>query len=105
MSEHIKELVIEGYKVGHDLRQGHLWVEHDGQITWDELQRIKNKVWGRWARAIEAYPAEDAVVNNGNFRHLWLLGARDFCPDLLGRMPKSATLESRCRQAWAEAQS
>lgn len=46
-------------------------VEHNGAITWDELQYIKNAVWGEDAAAIEVYPSKADVVNGGNYRHLW----------------------------------
>lgn len=35
-----------GYEVHVDNGIGHLWVIHDGKITWDQLQAIKNEVWG-----------------------------------------------------------
>lgn len=91
--------------INHDL--GQLTVAHTGRIGWEHLQKIKNEVWGPEARAIEVYPAQGDVVNNGNFRHLWRLGAGDFCPDLLKftapRMLAGDGLETRCYQAWLEA--
>jgi hypothetical protein len=62
---------------------GHVEVAHDGAITWDQLQAVKNALWGEEARAIEVYPAKFDVVNSGPYRHLWRLGSDDFCPDLL----------------------
>lgn len=52
---------------------GDRWV--DG-ITWDELQRVKRECGfgDRWA--VECYPAERDLVNVGNLRHLWILGAK-----------------------------
>jgi hypothetical protein len=91
--------------INHDL--GLLTVEHSGRIGWEHLQKIKNEVWGPEARAIEVYPAQGDVVNNGNFRHLWRLGAGDFCPDLLGFTPKRTPgpdmLQERCAAVWREA--
>lgn len=91
--------------INHDL--GLLTVAHSGRIGWEHLQKIKNEVWGPEARAIEVYPAQGDVVNNGNFRHLWRLGAGDFCPDLLGftpkRIPGPDMLQERCASVWREA--
>lgn len=63
---------------------GLLSVKHDGTITWDDLQALKDEYFGKEAVAIEVYPPENRVVNNGNWRHLWLLGETDWWPDLLG---------------------
>lgn len=71
--------------VFHDERRGLLSVEHDGTITWDELQAIKNEHWGNEAVAIEIYPPESRVVNNVPMRHLWRLGSGDWWPDLAGQ--------------------
>ena len=78
-------------------------------ITWDQLQAVKNALWGEDARAIEVYPAKSDVVNGGNYRHLWRLGAGDFCPDLLGDHTLSNVfdddnLETRHLAAWAESE-
>ncbi|WP_218017614.1 DUF7694 domain-containing protein [Sphingomonas pituitosa] len=42
-------------------------------ISWDDLQRLKREAGyaDRWA--VEIYPADRAVVNVANMRHLWLL--------------------------------
>ncbi len=48
-------------------------VQHLGDLTWDELQKIKNLVWGEQACAIEIYPPQPELVNGGNYRHLWKL--------------------------------
>jgi len=61
---------------------GLMSVKHDGDITWDELQVLKNETWGEQAVAIEVYPPEKHLVNNGNWRHLWLLGRGDWWPNL-----------------------
>lgn len=86
---------------------GHLMVTHQGDISWDMLQTIKNKVWGVSAVAIEVYPPQDMVVNSLNMRHLWRLGNGEFWPDMMGswtRNPGSAddSLEQRFDAAWAE---
>lgn len=48
-----------------------LEVLHNGRMTWDELQDLKNAVWGEKALAIEIYPPKSELVNTGNYRHLW----------------------------------
>lgn len=99
---HIDQLEVIGYQVSVDEALGHLWVEHSGAITWDELQEIKNLVWDAHVRAIEVYPSQDQVVNHANIRHLWRLGPHDFCPDLLGEDRGADALAARCALAWAE---
>lgn len=43
----------------------------DGQrMTWEELQDIKQQVWGD-VLAIEIYPPAKAVINLRHTRHLW----------------------------------
>ena len=39
-------------------------------MSWEELQRVKEKLWGDRV-AIEVYPSEDAAVNLRHTRHLW----------------------------------
>ena len=43
------------------------------EIPWNDLQEIKNEIAGREERAIEIYPAADALVNEENIRHLWVV--------------------------------
>lgn len=69
-------------------RHSHLRVSRrDGKdgISWDTLQKIKNEVWGPDAVVIEVYPAEHDVVNEGNYRHLWLVHDPDKIPNLRRR--------------------
>ena len=94
------EATICGHSVVIDNLIGHIAVSHDGSITWDKLQEIKNQVWGKDARAIEVYPAERDVINNATIRHLWRLGEKDFAPDLLGHNANTDALEARFNQAW-----
>ncbi|WP_425072571.1 DUF7694 domain-containing protein [Sagittula sp. S175] len=96
---------ILGYPVTIDDALGNLCVEHEGQLTWDQLQQIKNAVWGDDARAIEVYPRQARLVNQVPARHLWRLGEGDFCPDLLNRdarraAPGEDALEDRFNAAW-----
>jgi hypothetical protein len=92
-----------GFQVYADDDLGHLWVTHDGSITWDQLQAIKSAIWGDDARAIEVYPSECDVVDTVNCRHLWRLGQSDFAPDLLGHVENRDRLETRYAKAWSEA--
>lgn len=104
---HQRQITVLGLDVLVDDKLGHLMVGHDGSITWDQMQAIKNAVWGEDARAIEVYPAATDVVNAGNFRHLWRLSANEFCPDLLhhgrGKMDDDR-LEFRHFNAWRAAE-
>lgn len=102
-----REVMAAGFPVMVDDQLGHLMVAHSGSITWDQLQAVKNAVWGAEARAIEVYPRSSDLVNAGPFRHLWRLGEGDFCPDLIGHDAGNAydadNLEHRHLAAWAEA--
>jgi hypothetical protein len=79
---YLKSADTAPYRVYYDAQRELVSVEHDGAITWDELQTIKNDVWGKSACAIEIYPPQDRLVNNAPMRHLWLLGPNDWWPDL-----------------------
>lgn len=68
-----------------DELRGLLSIEHDGSITWDELQELKNEYFGADAVAIEVYPPHSHVVNSLPMRHLWKLGAGEYWPDLTGQ--------------------
>ena len=70
-----------------DELRGLMSVEHDGSITWDELQALKNEHFGADAVAIEVYPPNSHVVNSLPMRHLWKLGAGEYWPDLTGQRP------------------
>lgn len=51
----------------------------EGDLTWDELMRVKSECGFGRICAVEVYPADAKVVNVANMRHLWLLGeAPDF---------------------------
>jgi hypothetical protein len=45
------------------------WVEN---ISWDELQRVKNEVGYSMFWAVEVFPPEKEVVNVANMRHLFI---------------------------------
>lgn len=77
-----------------------LSVEHDGSIGWDQLQAVKELVWGAEAVAIEVYPPRSRLVNNIPTRHLWRLGEDDWWPDLGREGPaQSRTLRDRYQAA------
>lgn len=44
-----------------------------GDMTWDELQRIKDECGFPNYDAIEFYPSIDNIINNGPRRHLYVL--------------------------------
>lgn len=55
-------------------RTAHLKVRRrDGQddISWDELQQVKNELLGEEVTAIEIFPAAYDLVNEAPIRHLW----------------------------------
>ena len=55
----------------------HIEVEHDGSITWAEMQKVKNEEWGEGAIGFEMYPPSETVVNGNStefhYRHIWRL--------------------------------
>lgn len=48
-----------------------LEVHHDGNVTWDTMQEIKNDYFGSNVTCFEVYPATTDIINSGNYRHLW----------------------------------
>lgn len=100
MEKRFEQGVLLGFRYELDRKLGQLSVHHDGNISWDQLQLIKNQIWGQNAVAIEVYPPERNVVNSGNYRHLWRLSEDEFYPDLLDANGERDTLESRYNAAW-----
>ena len=53
----------------------HIEIEHDGKITWAEMQAVKNEHWGDDAVAFEMLPPQEFVINGNStefhFRHIW----------------------------------
>lgn len=45
--------------------------KEDVNVSWMELQAIKNHYWGVEGIAVEWYPPQADVVNLRNTRHLW----------------------------------
>lgn len=47
---------------------------HDGNegVPWDDMQAIKNQLFGDDAEAVELFPAASRVVNHANVCHLWV---------------------------------
>jgi hypothetical protein len=57
-------------------RMAHMMVKrHDLRPIggWDDLQKIKTEIFGPEQEAIELYPAEDRLFDEGNIRHLWVV--------------------------------
>ncbi len=76
----------------YDAKSGWLAITHNGRITWDELQKIKNDAAGPSSRFIEVYPPEIDIVNKANVRHLWRVDNDFGLPDL--------KLVSACGRDW-----
>lgn len=53
-------------------------LQHNGDIRrdWREWQQIKNQIVGPEWTAIEVYPPESQMVDNGNTFHLWCFDSR-----------------------------
>lgn len=53
------------------------WDEREGRfrgnISWDDLQRLKSEAGFGDIAAVELYPPDDQVMNTVNLRHLFLL--------------------------------
>lgn len=47
-----------------------IWRKDGMRLTWEELQSVKQTVWGDRV-AIEVFPADADVVNLRHTRHLW----------------------------------
>lgn len=63
--------VVEGYSVRVYSDRIAIQSSNQDPISWEVLQRIKNKIIGS-VFAIEVFPAEESeVVNLRNTRHLW----------------------------------
>lgn len=58
--------------------------DHKDGIPWDDLQEIKNEVFGPEATAVEIYPPQPEVVDEVNMRHLWLV-PEGYLPSLRSR--------------------
>lgn len=39
---------------------------------WQEMQRIKNELFGKEAVAVEYYPAESKLIDDHNIYHFWI---------------------------------
>lgn len=47
-----------------------IWRKDGARMTWEELQGVKQAIWGDRV-AVEVYPAASDVVNLRHTRHLW----------------------------------
>lgn len=45
----------------------------EDNITWDEIQKIKNEIGFENKDCVEIYPAEKNIVNVANMRHIWVM--------------------------------
>lgn len=68
-------------------------------ITWDELMEVKRQIGRGEKWAVECYPADAEVVNEGNLRHLWLL---DEAPPFAWRNPRVWAAEREAKRQRAE---
>jgi hypothetical protein len=49
------------------------WGEWADNITWEQLQSLKQQAGYGDSDAVEVFPAESEIVNVANMRHLWIL--------------------------------
>jgi len=47
-----------------------IWRQDGKRLTWEEVQEVKQMVWGNTV-AVEVYPVQADVVNERHTRHLW----------------------------------
>lgn len=55
----------------------------EGNISWDELQELKHQCGRGHMNAFEWFPEDGNLINNGNYRHLWLAEKGQKLPDFL----------------------
>ena len=48
-----------------------LEVHHNGNVTFDTMQQIKNDFFGANVTCQEIYPAMSDLIDNGNYRHIF----------------------------------
>lgn len=59
-------------------------------VSWDDLQRLKAEAGFADAWACEFFPADDAVVNVANMRHIWLMQAPSWAWNSPNRLARAA---------------
>lgn len=47
--------------------------EWESNISWEQLQELKNEAGFIFEYGVEVFPPEDALVNVANMRHIWIL--------------------------------
>ena len=73
------QYLVQEFKEGRNTRLSinRTQLQPDGhwkqEISWDDIQSIKNQLGYGNRYAIEIYPREQDVVNVANMRHLWVL--------------------------------
>lgn len=45
----------------------------NSDITWQEKQKVKNRLFGRESFAVEVFPPESQLIDVVNAYHLWVL--------------------------------
>ena len=67
-----KDFRVHSYKDNGCIRLDIEKIDGTDSITWDEMQKIKDDCGFANKDAIEFYPANDAVINTGNWRHIYI---------------------------------
>ena len=60
------------YQDGGAIRLDFLRQDLKDGITWDEVQKIKSACGYGDNDALELFPSDDAVINTGNIRHIFI---------------------------------
>lgn len=66
----IEEKSVGSYRVRIYTNRLAIWKNDGGRLTWEELQKVKQEIWGNRV-AIEIYPSDKDVINLRHTRHLW----------------------------------
>lgn len=48
-------------------------MEWEDNLTWEEIQGIKDDIGFKNYDCVEVYPAHDNIVNVANMRHIWVM--------------------------------
>lgn len=67
-----KDFVVAAFKDGETIRLDFHRKDWKDGITWDEIQYIKDSCGFEDFDAIEFYPAKKDILNNANFRHIYI---------------------------------
>lgn len=72
MAQNFGDVTVAAFDEGPAIRLDVVRNDLSDGITWDELMDIKDRSGYGGKDAIEMYPANDAVINTGNIRHLFI---------------------------------